>query len=675
MTTVLIAHGNTLHLRDGVEALQELGLEVTATPDGGDAFARFFEESPAVVVCSAVLPSLSGPNFARMVRSQSPETPVVILGEVDPGEQLDGVHLLPDPLDVDRLRETLGEALIPLPSQKAARVEEESPQRGPTEVFVLAALRRFQRDNNLLALLDDAGIQKMARIAEHRVREDGERLIQQGDSGDGFYFLVEGQVKVTLAEKDDAEVARIRAGGFFGEMALLSDRPRSASVWAVGPVTLLWFQRDRFVPLLDDYQMLQEVLSGVALKRTEENLWRVLFDDADVQKSLEEISADAALDLAASGAGRLDVTAPSALLAAASGTDARPTATDEDLHPDGHSSVPSPFEDPSDDAIEAPLETRESTMPDKTVVTPSPAVPADAPAWLDDPSDEASHADTQPRIQLDITEELTAPGLALTQTETTATPWGHVRAFVTSPSHMRTLAVGFSVGLVVGILLTLATEDRRRAPDVAPVAVAPITPTNPVTPRPKAQPEPPAAESAKTVEPTELTEPTKTAPDPTLAEETTPSLEPVPEPAAPFVVERWTATRPLNAAQESERKAVRRQFVTAVKKKRYGEAVRLGIQLRDGYRLDWEAHWLLGEALRGSGQSEEALKAYLAFADAYPENARAVRAQFAAAELWEQLGATEAARDIYQGLAASAEGRFREQAQRKLSTLQKGNAP
>ncbi len=138
----------------------------------------------------------------------------------------------------------------------------------------------------MLAIVDDIGLQKIATMACHEVRTDHERVIAEGDPGDGFYLVVEGQVRVTLAEKHDQEIARIGAGGFFGEMAMLSDRKRSASVWTVGPSVLLFFPREEFLPLLEAYPTMREVLSGVALKRTEENLWRSLFDDEDVQRSL-----------------------------------------------------------------------------------------------------------------------------------------------------------------------------------------------------------------------------------------------------------------------------------------------------------------------------------------------------------------------------------------------------
>ncbi|HSI06118.1 MAG TPA: cyclic nucleotide-binding domain-containing protein, partial [Myxococcota bacterium] len=287
---VLVAHGNTKRLRSAVDLMREAGFEVIATPDGGDAFARFFEEEPGLVLCSAQLPGLSGVSFAAMIESQAPGTRVAIL--IDPEEPANlesaaNVPTITEPLTLDGLR-----AAIPdLPERAPAPPTNDGQASYTTSgVFALAALKRFQRDNSILAVVDEPGLNRIAAMAKHELRMSDEQVIAEGGPGDGFYLVVEGQVRVMLAEKNNQEIARIGAGGFFGEMAMLSDRKRSASVWTVGETTLLFFDRDDFMPLLADYPTLREVLSGVALKRTEENLWRSLFEDDEVQRSIGSLS-------------------------------------------------------------------------------------------------------------------------------------------------------------------------------------------------------------------------------------------------------------------------------------------------------------------------------------------------------------------------------------------------
>lgn len=286
---VLIAHGDTTELQRLVVAFQAAGLVPVATPDGGDAFARFFEEEPQLVVCSSGLPVLAGRNFLSMIQSQAPNTHVVLLEPQAPaGAEPVNYPIFDEPVDVQALL-----ALFPdlsYAAEVAPTPAALEPAAAAAREQALAILYRFQGTNSMLRLLDDAGVARLAGIADVQPRDADSLVIQQGEKGDGFYMLAEGQVRVTLAETGDQEVARIGPGEFFGEIALLSQEPRSASVWTTIPSLLLWFARTPSLRLLDDYPALREALSGIALQRTEENIWRALYDDSDVQRTLGELA-------------------------------------------------------------------------------------------------------------------------------------------------------------------------------------------------------------------------------------------------------------------------------------------------------------------------------------------------------------------------------------------------
>jgi len=72
--------------------------------------------------------------------------------------------------------------------------------------------------------------------------KDGERIIEQGAQASCMYFLEEGSVRVAMLNKSDPnasaeqEISRIEKGGYFGELALVTNKPRAASVYAVGTV-------------------------------------------------------------------------------------------------------------------------------------------------------------------------------------------------------------------------------------------------------------------------------------------------------------------------------------------------------------------------------------------------------------------------------------------------------
>lgn len=79
----------------------------------------------------------------------------------------------------------------------------------------------------------------------------GEVIIREGDAGDCAYFIQEGQVEVLLREQgQDKVVATLGKDEYFGEMALLSNAPRNATVRAGKPTRVAALGKDNFVRLL-----------------------------------------------------------------------------------------------------------------------------------------------------------------------------------------------------------------------------------------------------------------------------------------------------------------------------------------------------------------------------------------------------------------------------------------
>lgn len=76
---------------------------------------------------------------------------------------------------------------------------------------------------------------------------DGEHIVTQGDQGDVFYIIEEGTVDVV---KDEKTVISLTRGEFFGERALLENKPRAASCVARGPVSCLALLRAEFEAIL-----------------------------------------------------------------------------------------------------------------------------------------------------------------------------------------------------------------------------------------------------------------------------------------------------------------------------------------------------------------------------------------------------------------------------------------
>jgi predicted MFS family arabinose efflux permease len=96
----------------------------------------------------------------------------------------------------------------------------------------------------ILAVLPGRIVERLAREALATTADAGSRLVEEGASGDRFYVIAAGEVSVSAGGRRLRELV---AGGWFGELALLRDTPRSASVDALTDVSLWTLDRTSFL--------------------------------------------------------------------------------------------------------------------------------------------------------------------------------------------------------------------------------------------------------------------------------------------------------------------------------------------------------------------------------------------------------------------------------------------
>jgi CRP-like cAMP-binding protein len=100
----------------------------------------------------------------------------------------------------------------------------------------------------LFADLDDRSLQAVAILAREVTFHAGEVFMLEGEIGDGFYVILDGTVRI---DRGDRAIRSMTAGGFVGEIALVEQRPRSATATAVSDVTALELKHHEFERLLD----------------------------------------------------------------------------------------------------------------------------------------------------------------------------------------------------------------------------------------------------------------------------------------------------------------------------------------------------------------------------------------------------------------------------------------
>ena len=121
------------------------------------------------------------------------------------------------------------------------------------------------KDVPLLSGLSLSTLHRLAaRFVTERVAE-GRIVVQQGDPGDRFYIVVRGVVKVSVTTgEEERDVARLSEGDHFGEIALLHDAPRTATIRTVVPSILITLSRADFLALLQGSPDLRDLIAAQA---------------------------------------------------------------------------------------------------------------------------------------------------------------------------------------------------------------------------------------------------------------------------------------------------------------------------------------------------------------------------------------------------------------------------
>ncbi len=118
----------------------------------------------------------------------------------------------------------------------------------------------------ILAKIEPAKLKLLAFTSERVNFAGGQEICHQGDSGDALYVILGGVADVLIdTDKGQLRVAEMTKNDFFGEIAILCDVPRTATIKAREPLSTLKISKDTFYRLVAEVpQMAIEIMRELA---------------------------------------------------------------------------------------------------------------------------------------------------------------------------------------------------------------------------------------------------------------------------------------------------------------------------------------------------------------------------------------------------------------------------
>ena len=116
---------------------------------------------------------------------------------------------------------------------------------------------------------DDPPDQALVSEMELEQHDEGHVIISEGQPGTSMYVIASGEVKVFTSGKDNKTVylAKLGEGDFFGEVSVLTGKPRTATITASQPTALLRLDKEKLDNALAKYPGIRKVLDEFYRKR------------------------------------------------------------------------------------------------------------------------------------------------------------------------------------------------------------------------------------------------------------------------------------------------------------------------------------------------------------------------------------------------------------------------
>jgi uncharacterized membrane protein len=154
----------------------------------------------------------------------------------------------------------------------------------------------------LFAPLDDHAATELRDLLSVRDVIAGDTLFRAGDDGDAMYLIESGRIRISITDEDKRQIvlAELARGDFFGEMAIIDGKQRSADAGVIGDGRLAVLSRERFLRFIKNNPVVAlEMLSATfsRLRHTDKMLQqrvsRNVNEEQDKRMTLSDRAADA----------------------------------------------------------------------------------------------------------------------------------------------------------------------------------------------------------------------------------------------------------------------------------------------------------------------------------------------------------------------------------------------
>jgi len=259
-------------------------------PRGKTRFELTMWFDPGIPHDRVVRVLMSAARSTAGLEHDSPPLEVVASRYTSSGVEYLVRYWLPPEMSPTGARNRLMASIMDLAARSDLQVsfphEEIAYERKPRAITDRLEIKTLYLERN--AFFRSCRPEELKAIAAHmhtRQYPPGTRIVDTGDAGDSMFLVSEGMLEVSVpngSESHPVVLGNLLAGDFFGEMSLLTDEPRSATVTSVTEAVMYEVRRQHIRDLMQARREIAEAMTHVAAARRLQNLHAETASDSDV---------------------------------------------------------------------------------------------------------------------------------------------------------------------------------------------------------------------------------------------------------------------------------------------------------------------------------------------------------------------------------------------------------